>query len=201
LRSAPEGIGAEKVDLEEGPMKRWLASIVLTVVGLALLPAGAAATHTEFPQPQPQQDSVWGEAKVTLRLPALGTFRAQVHINAQKNPDGTVNGTTFVHTFLFFQEIKVYGRLLCLQVNGNKATAVGIVTKSNFFGAVPGQTRTLGNHTDNGEPGSLEANATPPDLFSGSTVNAPITCPPVANDGVFPVEQGNFVVHDSPTTP
>jgi hypothetical protein len=133
----------------------------------------------------------------------LGSFQGQVHNNAQSEsasgPGIPAQGHFYVRLFNTpVGDVDLSGDVVCLQVIGHDAWTRSVITQSSTVLAPPGFT-LIGRATDNGEPGSLQANATPPDASTGFLA-PPLppgnpTCPtlPLSEN---PVQQGNYVIHD-----
>ncbi len=172
-------------------MRRVAVSIIasaLMVVGMN----GAAANHSEGRGPA--KDLVAGTGKMAR----FGTF---VHVNAHADPDGMgANGSFFVRQTFFRLPLDFSGRVTCVVVNGIRATIGGEVTHNRPV--APGGVRpnpAVGSgvlidvidNDDNGVPDSAN--------FTFRPV-PPTVCPTLASHQ-FPIDQGNFIVHDAALTP
>ena len=181
-------------------MRKLLGGLVLALVMAVLVPGTALATHSNGTGPD--KDFLDGTVKQVLPTP-LGSFQGQVHNNAQSEsasgPGIPATGHFYVDIFdTPVGDVTISGDVVCLQVIGNNAWTRSVITQSNTVLAPPGFT-LIGRETDNGEPGSLQAGAAPPDAATGFLA-PPLppgnpTCPtlPLTTN---PVEQGNYVIHD-----
>ncbi len=171
-------------------MRRVAVSIIasaLMMVGMN----GAAANHSEGRGPA--QDLVAGTGK----MERFGTF---VHVNAHADPHGTgANGSFFVRQTFFRLPLDFSGRVTCLVVNGNRATIGGEVTRNRPVapgGVLPNPAVGSGvlidvvDNDDNGVPDSANFTFRP----------APPTVCPTLNSHQFPIDEGNFIVHDAAST-
>lgn len=169
-------------------MKRILLAMTTSLVLLIATPGGAGANHSEGEGPQ--HDLAAGSGKIEQ----FGTF---VHVNAQGDPAGTdANGTFFVRQTFFRLPLDFSGKVTCLLVTGNQAIVGGEVTKNSPVppgGVLPNPapgTGVLIDLRDNGDAG------TPDSVNFTFRPQPPTVCPPL-NSHQFPIDQGNYVVHDA----
>jgi hypothetical protein len=162
--------------------------VIAAVLLLTVLPARAAATHSNGAGPN--EDFAVGTAEVLLP-PPFG--RSRLHINW---PPQEVEGLKRRHTLDVFvagaDPIAVHSDLLCLEAVANSAIFRGVVTRSTNPLVAPGS-GILGRLVDNGEDGSRPDEAT---AMLTPPPTGPAECPPLSL-ATSPVEQGNYVVHDS----
>ncbi len=170
-------------------MKRLLVTTVVFVLVAFGGVTGAGANHSQG-NGSPKQDSVAGSGKIER----FGTF---VHVNAQGDPDGTdANGSFFVRQTFFRLPLDFWGKVTCLLVTGNKAIVGGEVTHSRPVepgGVLPNPapgTGVLIDVRDNDDTGT-------PDTYNFTFRPVPPETCPNLNSHQFPVDQGNFHVHDS----
>lgn len=143
--------------------------LALAVASLAFV-ATAAATHSNGTGPQ--NDLVAGTGTLVM-------FGApMIHVNAHRNKDtADVRGHFFIKGATTIQ-----GRVTCLNVAGNTAAVVGVVTKGDRPAGTPVKITLV----DNGEPGTADmAN------FGFDNDCRPTTV-------LSPIQQGNFVIHQDP---
>src|SRR5438477_2459695 len=182
-------------------MKRLLTSLAVTCVVLGALASVASATHSNGQGPD--KDFINGTAKLDIDTP-FGTFPSQQHINAQAGPQGNTDTTGQFWTTIFAgppvfppgTEEQLSGDVLCLDANGNDEVDRGVITASSGPVPVTGL-GVMAFHQDNGEPGHGDGN--PPDNAQGFLTPPPgpnPACPTASPVGGFPVQQGNFIVHD-----
>ncbi len=168
-------------------MKRVVLSVVACLVLVVGMPGGAGANHSQGNGPK--QDLAAGTGKIER----FGTF---VHVNANGNPDGTdASGSFFVRQTFERAPFDFSGKVTCLLVTGNQAVIGGEVTKSDPVppggrppNPAPG-TGVLIDIRDNGD-GDV------PDTLNFTFRPAPPTVCPAMNSHQFPIDQGNFIVHD-----
>ena len=170
-------------------MKRLLLCTTVSALVVIAVPSGAGANHSEG-QGSPTQDSVSGSGKIEQ-------FDTFVHVNAQGDPDGSdAKGSFFVRQTFFRLPLDFSGKVTCLLVTGNKAIVGGEVTKNQPVepgGVLPNPAPGTGvlidvrDNDDNGTPDTYN--------FTFRPV-PPQTCPDLSSHQ-FPVDQGNFHVHDS----
>ena len=175
----------------------------MALIAFAAITGVASATHSNGTGPD--KDFTDGEAKAPIATP-FGVFPGQQHVNGQNTAAGGVGGQGHFWTTIFagppiFAPGTVEtlsGDITCLNAVANQEVDSGLITDSTGPVNVTGL-GVIGKHVDNGEPGSVQGGGSPPDLAGGSLLPAPLAaCPPPAFVGVplFPVDQGNFVVHD-----
>ena len=171
----------------EGTVRRILFSVIACLALVVATPGGAGANHSQGKGPK--QDLAVGAGKIEQ-------FASFVHVNANGNPDGSdANGSFFVRQEFFRLPLDFSGKVTCLLVDGNKAIVGGEVTKNSPVPAggvrpnpAPG-TGVLIDIRDNGDSGA-------PDTFNFTFRPAPPTVCPNLNSHQFPIDQGNFIVHD-----
>jgi hypothetical protein len=122
-----------------------------------------------------------------------GTFlqvQGRVHVNAKSGPTGE-NPRGRFRAAVGTLGVDVRGEVTCLNVKGNAAIISGVIQKSR-------SEHLLGEGVqiairDNHE---RQARRTP-DEFNAGLLPAPLTtCPDPDGSALFPVDRGNFVVHD-----
>jgi hypothetical protein len=170
-------------------MRRFLLGVMVSALAVVAVPSGAGANHSEGQGPK--HDSVAGSGKIEQ----FGTF---VHVNAQGEPDGSANGSFFVRQTFFRLPLDFSGKVTCLFVSGNKAIVGGEVTKNRPVepgGVLPNPapgTGVLSDVRDNDDNGT-------PDTYNFTFRPAPPQVCPNLNSHQFPIDQGNFHVHDATT--
>jgi hypothetical protein len=188
-------------ELREEYMKRLIGgSLVLALIVFAAFTGVASATHSNGVGPG--KDFADGTGQGPIATP-FGVFPSQQHINGQNTAAGGVGGTGHFLTDIFagppffppgtVEEIE--GTLTCLNSVGNQELDSGVITTSTGPIGLVG-VHVIGKHIDNGEPGA----GSPADMQGGMLIG-PLNltvCPPPAVVGapVFPITQGNLVVHD-----
>jgi hypothetical protein len=182
-------------------MKRLVGgSLVLAAIAFAAMTGVAGATHSNGQGPD--KDTTNGSSVNNIATP-FGVFPGQQHVNAQNKAAGGVGGQGHFWTVIFagppiFPPGTVEtlsGDITCLNAVSNQSSNSGLITDSTGPVNVTGL-GVIGKTVDNGEPGS---DATSPDLAGGSLLPAPLAaCPPPQLLGVplFPITQGNYIVHD-----
>jgi hypothetical protein len=161
---------------------KWLLA-ALSVGLLLAAPAGAGASHG--PKAGPPQDFVTGGAKALPDTP----FALTRNISAHSGPLGEDPHGHMEVTESFFGHFG--GRVTCLSVAGNTAS-IGIEVVHAENPALVG-TGFVVFIVDLGEP--VEGQGV--DQFGGSpTPTPPAVCPPPTPPALFPIESGNYVVHD-----
>ena len=168
-------------------MRRIVFSVIACLALVLATSGGAGANHSQGAGPK--QDLAAGSGKIER----FGTF---VHVNANGNPDGTgANGSFFVRQTLAQLPFDFSGKVTCLLVTGNKAVIGGEVTKNDPV--------TPGGTPLNPEPGTGvlidirdNGDADVPDTLNFTFRPAPPTVCPNILSHQFPIDQGNFIVHD-----
>ncbi len=123
-----------------------------------------------------------------VESPLGGTFA--IHVIATSLDGADARGRFFLDFDIpGFGAFKVHGKVTCHQVAGNVATVGGAFDEPVFFGPFGPFQGLLISIEDNGEPGSGGDR-----LSFAETAFAPTDCPIVS--ALFPITQGNFVVHD-----
>jgi hypothetical protein len=133
------------------------------------------------------------------RVAGTGAFfqvNGRVHVNAKSGASGENPRGRF--RVAAFGTIDVRGEVTCLNVQGNGAFISGVIQKGR-----PDDFRTRGVRIeirDNHEAGTKRV----PDEFNfdAGIIQDPLTvCPPPGAFALFPVDRGNFVVHDGTPAP
>ncbi len=173
-------------------MSRRLTAVGLGLLALAASPGVAGASHSDGKGPK--KDSVRGTGHFEGLNPRSGLpTDATLHVSAQSGPSGeNPKGRFFVNREAP-SELRIRGKVTCLNVVGNQAVVGGRIEG----GQAPDATFPIGGGVlfqfdDNGEGRVI------PDRMQGSPTSTPTVCPnpvPAAN---LTVQQGNFVVHDYP---
>ena len=178
--------------------RKALLVLALGTAGTLFMAGVASATHTDSPAPGPPHDFVYGAGKVAFSS-TLGPIDEQIHVNAKSDFNGlNPQGTFFIKVDEdpFLPEVTVSGRITCLEVSGptfNSAGVGGEITKTTDPSQAPVGNSFLMRYEDLGEPGS---DGVSPDRVRAIQFGFPLTtCP--QDVGTFPIEQGNYVVHDS----
>jgi hypothetical protein len=191
-RGAPRRAALRK---QSGTRKALLV-LVLGAAGMHFMAGVASATHTDSPAPGPPHDFVYGAVKVTMG-PSFDPRDTHLHVNAKSDFNGlNPQGTFFIQLeqSASLGPVTVSGRVTCLEVIfGNSAGVSGEITKTTDPSQAPVGNSFLMRYQDFGEPGS---DAVSPDRARAIQFGFPLTtCP--QDIGTFPIERGNFVVHDS----
>jgi hypothetical protein len=159
-----------------------LAALAVAMIGLALLPGAALATHSSGKGPK--HDLVAGTGK---------SEGFQVHVNAKQGKDGAGAGHVFFHSD--FAELNFKGRVTCLDATGSDAVVSGVIERfAPEAGMPPGSGGTFNVYIHDGGEGSDAADTWFANLVFGDGSPAPTTCGLVTP--FIPVERGNFSVHD-----
>ncbi len=176
-------------------MKKLLAALTLALLlSLALGMSVANATHSNGEGPD-KRDFVRGTGQIA---PTGNLLDFQLHVNAWSDPAGLAAQGHFTEHSKFPAgrdelDFDFSGEVTCLRVTGNRAVVGGRVEKSKTGRPREG-TGVLIWIRDAGEGNE------PNDAFTRFPVaTPPATCPTFFIE--FPGSQGNFVVHDAPTTP
>jgi hypothetical protein len=180
-------------------MRGLRVSLVLMVLTLGTAVSPASASHSNGAGPP--QDQVQGTGRIDFQG-ERDVFPTQMHINARSDPDGSDVRGQFVATLDATSVIgigavlRLRGDVTCISVSGDTAQVGGEFTSSNTS-IVPEGSGFLALFEDNGEPGSVQANATTPDQARiDFLIGPPPTCPIELFPFPTPVLQGNYVVHD-----
>ncbi len=168
-------------------MKRFLLTMVASLLLVVAAPGGAGANHSQGEGPKHEL------AAGTGKIEQFGTF---IHVNATGNPDGTdTKGSFFVRQTFFRLPLDFSGKVTCLLVTGNKAIVGGEVTKNYPVapgGVLPNPAPGTGvlidvrDNADSGVPDSVNFTFRP---------TPPTVCPNL-NSHQFPINEGNYIVHD-----
>jgi hypothetical protein len=170
-------------------MKRQLVAFCVGLLALAVLPVVAGATHSNGKGPK--KDFARGTGHFEGISP-IGQTVITMHVNARSGPAGqNPKGRFFVKRDLP-TELRVRGRVTCLNVVGNQAVVGGRIER----GRVPDAMFPIGGgilfqFDDNGNGTVIS------DRMHGSPTATPTVCPPPIPAARLPVQRGNFVVHDS----
>ncbi len=157
----------------------------------------ASATHSGG-QGGANKDSLDGTDIRTLISLPTGVFPSNQHVNAQNAAAGGIGGEGHFWIKAFVgpgTEQEIRGEVTCLNNVGTQALYSGSITSSRGPTDYTGL-GWIGKVVDNGEPGS---DTVTPDLSGGSILSGGLaSCPPPQFVGLpmFPIEQGNFIVHD-----
>jgi hypothetical protein len=138
----------------------------------------------------PKQDLASGTGKIE----AFGTF---VHVNANGDPEAPdANGSFFVRQTFSRLPLDFAGKVTCLLVTGNKAIVGGEVTRNSPVapgGVLPNPAVGSGVLIDVRDNAATGA----PDSVNFTFRPSPPAVCPALNTHQFPIDQGNYVVHDS----
>jgi hypothetical protein len=172
-----------------------LVSVLLVLV-MGIFPAGAQASHSNGAGPE--EDFVVGSVRGPVVTPA-GTFDSEQHVNARaEGPDVPLLGAPaegWFRTRIDALGFEIRGRVLCINNVGNSSVTHGVITESSLPQIIQVGFGTISRRVDNGE-----GNDDPPDESFGMVTGPPPSDGPDCPHLLFPtlpVEQGNFVVHDS----
>ena len=172
-------------------MKRQLVAFTVGLLALAVLPVVAVATHSNGKGPK--HDFVRGTGHFEGTNPGSGLpTDARLHVSARSGPSGENPKGRFFVKREAPTELRIRGRVTCLNVVGNQAVVGGRIEG----GQAPDATFPIGGGVlfqfdDNGEGRVI------PDMMQGSPTSTPTVCPNPVRPARLTVQQGNFVVHDS----
>jgi hypothetical protein len=171
-------------------MSRRLTAVGLGLVALAASPVVAGASHSD--DNGPTNDFVRGTGHFEGTNPATGiTTVATLHVSARSGPSGeNPKGRFFVNREAP-TELRIRGKVTCLNVVGNQAVVGGRIEGGQAPDSVfPIGGGVLFQFDDNGEGRLI------PDRMQGSPAATPTVCPNPVPAARLTVQQGNFVVHD-----
>lgn len=172
-------------------MKRQLVALTVGLLALAVLPVVAVATHSTGKGPK--RDFVRGTGHFDGPNPATGQrTAATLHVSARSGPSGENPKGRFFVKREAPTELRIRGKVTCLNVVGNQAVVGGRIEGGQAPDAVfPIGGGVLFQFDDNGEGRVI------PDRMQGSPTSTPTVCPNPVPAARLLVQQGNFVVHDS----
>ncbi len=172
-------------------MSRQLMALAAGVVALGASPVVAGATHGDREGPS-KKDFARGTGHFE-GLGPLGQTDITMRVDARSGPGGEDAKGRFVVERVLPSRLAQRGKVTCLRVVGNRAVIGGRIERSN----VPDPPFREGSGIliqvdDNGE-GTVVA-----DRMQGGPMPAPpTTCPDPSPAARLPVQDGDFLVHDS----
>ena len=172
-------------------MSRRLTAVGLGLVALAASPVVAGASHSDGEGPT--KDFVRGTGHFEGPNPASGQpTDATLHVSARSGSSGENPTGHFFVNRAAPSELRIRGKVTCLNVVGNQAVVGGRIEG----GQAPDLVFPIGGGVvfqfdDNGQGRVIS------DRMQGSPTAAPSVCPNPIPAARLTVQQGNFVVHDS----
>lgn len=173
-------------------MTRRLIALTVGVLGLAVAPVVASATHSAGDGPK--KDFVRGTGHFEGPNPVTGQpTDLTMHVSARSGPSGENPKGHFFVKREAPTELRVRGEVTCLNVVGNQAVVGGRIERGQVppDAVFPIGGGVLFQFDDNGEARLI------PDRMQGSPTLTPTVCPNPVPAARLPIQQGNFVVHDS----
>jgi hypothetical protein len=171
-------------------MKRLLPAATIALL-FAAFTGVAGATHSEGSGPT-DQDFAVGTVKLS-EVFGGGTF----HFDAHSGPNGEdPRGHYFARHALGLLDVSFRSRVECMRTFPEGDATVSIigtrVTRPESPTAPPEGSAVLFRVVDRGEPGAGR------DEFNGRPTADPQDCKTQDVQPAFPIESGNWVVHDAP---
>src|SRR4030095_4755619 len=177
---------------KEVTMTRKLTFPVLSILVVSVLALSGMEQQTSAVAP-PAGPSAAGHGTILVEDADGNLVRRQFSFSAKVQKDGTVQGNAVIHNPEFDPRYDAHIKITCLQVNGNRASFGGTVTKTSdpvfndefdaaFFTVV-----------DNGEPGQNGDNIS---LICVDNVVGPESCQFIGPDDFpqIPIDAGNVQV-------
>lgn len=167
-------------------MRRLSIALAVSLAILALLPAGASARGPQ------RNDSASGHGFVVVDGTTNYEFRFSAHTlsNTTTAATGNMFVTATQTTPTSITTISIWADVYCLSVVNFQAQIRGRVYRVQ---------PTIGTPLDLVfDVDDLSSFTTMPDLFSATTEELGVPCPPIPPGGVSPVAKGDISVRDEP---